>query len=174
MTPVIGRQAGTGHAVEARIIIQGVMFMRRLGLVLFVLFAAASALPAQAPRTIEIVATDDMKWTVSKITAKPGEMIRIKLTSKGAIPKVAMAHNFVLLAAGTDAQKFIDAGAADRATDFIAPAMKAKVLAATRFAGPGETVYVNFKAPAKAGNYTYLCTFSGHFQAGMKGVLTVK
>ena len=148
--------------------------MRRIGLVVLVLLAAASALSAQAPRTVEIVATDDMKWTVSKITAKPGEAIRIKLTSKGVIPKVAMAHNFVLLAAGTNAQKFIDAGAAERATDFIAPAMKGQVLAATRFAGPGETVYVNFKAPAKPGAYTFLCTFSGHFQAGMKGVLTVK
>jgi azurin len=148
--------------------------MRRFGFLLFLMLAAASTLAAQTPRTIEIVATDDMKWNVPKITAKPGEPIRIKLTSKGVIPKVAMAHNFVLLAAGTDPQKFIDAGAADRATDFIAPSMKSKVLAASRFAGPGETVYVNFKAPAKPGNYTYLCTFSGHFQAGMKGVLTVK
>ena len=112
--------------------------MRRFGLLMFVLCAAASALSAQAPRTIEIVATDDMKWTVSKITAKPGEALRIKLTSKGVIPKVAMAHNFVLLAASANPQKFIDAGAADRATDFIAPSMKAQVLAATRFAGPGD------------------------------------
>ena len=149
--------------------------MRRFGLSLFIVLAAVSALKAQAqPRTIEIIATDDMKWTVPKIAAKPGEALRIKLTSKGVIPKVAMAHNFVLLKAGTNPQKFIDAGAADRATDFIAPSMKAQVLAATRFAGPGETVYVNFKAPDKAGSYTYLCTFSGHFQAGMKGVLTVK
>ena len=50
----------------------------------------------------------------------------------------------------------------------------AQVLAGSKFAGPGETVYVTFKAPAEAGNYPYLCTFSGHFQAGMKGVLTVK
>lgn len=148
--------------------------MRRFGLSLLFVVAAAFSLAAQTPRTIEIVASDDMKWTVTKITAKPGEALRIKLTSKGVIPKVAMAHNFVLLAAGTNPQKFIDAGAADRATDFIAPSMKAQVLAASRFAGPGETVWLNFKAPAKPGNYTYLCSFSGHFQAGMKGVLVVK
>ena len=149
--------------------------MRRLGLSVFIALAAVAALRAQAqPRTIEIIGTDDMKYSVTKITASPGEALRIKLTSKGVIPKVAMAHNFVLLKAGTNAQKFVEAGAADRATDFIAPSMKAQVIAATRLAGPGETVYVNFKAPDKAGNYTYLCTFSGHFQAGMKGVLTVK
>ena len=136
--------------------------------------ALASTPAAQTPRTIELVATDDMKWTVTTITAKPGEALRIKLTSKGVIPKAGMAHNFVLLKTGTDAQKFIDAGAADRATDFIAPSTRPQVIAASRMAGPGETVWLNFKAPAKAGSYTYLCTFSGHFKAGMKGVLIVK
>jgi plastocyanin len=32
----------------------------------------------------------------------------------------------------------------------------------------------SFGAPAKPGSYTYLCTFPGHFVAGMKGVLVVK
>lgn len=148
--------------------------MRRFGLSLLFVLASIHALPAQAPRTIEITATDQMKWNVPKITAKPGELIRIKLTSTGVIPKVAMAHNFVLLKKETNVQKFIDAGAAARATDFIAPAMKAQVIAASKLAGPGETVYVNFKVPAVAGNYPYLCTFSGHYQAGMKGTLIVK
>ena len=148
--------------------------MRRFGLSLLFVLASVFSLSAQAPRTIEIVATDQMKWNVTKITAKPGELIRIKLTSKGVIPKVAMAHNFVLLKKETSVQKFVDAGASARATDFIAPAMKPQVIAATKLAGPGETVYVNFKAPSAAGNYPYLCAFSGHYQAGMKGVLTVK
>lgn len=148
--------------------------MRRFGLSLLFVLASVYSLSAQAPRTIEIVATDEMKWDVSKITAKPGELIRIKLTSKGVIPKVAMAHNFVLLKKETNVQKFVDAGASARQTDFIAPALKAQVIAASKLAGPGETVYVNFKVPAVAGNYPYLCTFSGHYQAGMKGTLIVK
>ena len=149
--------------------------MRRFVLSLVFVAAAAASLSAQTPpRTIQIVASDDMTWTVTRITAKPGELLRIKLVSKGVIPKVAMAHNFVLLAAGTNAQKFIDTGASSRNTDFIAPSMKAQVLAASRFAGPGDTVYVDFKAPTKPGSYAYLCTFSGHFQAGMKGQLVVK
>lgn len=150
--------------------------MRRLGFsLLFVLASFSSlSLSAQTPRVIEIVATDQMTWNVSKITAKPGEAIRIKLVSKGVIPKVAMAHNFVLLKSNANVQKFVDAGAMARATDFIAPAMKAQVVAATKLAGPGETVWVDFKAPATPGAYPYLCTFSGHYQAGMKGILTVK
>jgi azurin len=52
--------------------------------------------------------------------------------------------------------------------------MKASVLASTPLAGPGETVEVTFKAPTAAGEYTFLCSFPGHFLSGMKGALTVK
>lgn len=148
--------------------------MRRICLSLFVLLAAVAPLAAQTPRTIEIIGTDDMKFSVTTITAKPGELLRIKLTSTGMIPKVAMAHNFVLLALGVNPQKFIDAGATERGTDFIAPATRGQVLAASQLGGAGETVWVTFKAPAKSGSYPYVCTFPGHFQAGMKGVLVVK
>ena len=46
---------------------------------------------------VEIVGTDDMKYSISTISAKPGETITIRLRSKGTIPKVAMAHNVVVL-----------------------------------------------------------------------------
>ena len=52
--------------------------------------------------------------------------------------------------------------------------MKDAVIAKTPFAGPGETVQVFFTAPSKPGRYPFVCTFSGHFQAGMKGTLIVK
>ena len=125
-------------------------------------------------RTIQIVGTDDMKYSVTTITAKPGETIQVRLTSKGKIPKVAMAHNFVLLKIGTNIDKLLADGAPHRATDFIAPASMSAVIAKTTMAGPGETVQVTFKVPEKPGRYPYLCTFSGHYQAGMKGTLVVK
>jgi len=37
----------------------------------------------------------------------------------------------------------------------------------------GQSETVTFTAPA-AGTYVYLCTFPGHFEEGMKGVLRVK
>jgi azurin len=135
--------------------------------------AAAAPAAAKGVRTIEIVGTDDMKYSVANIEAKAGEQIRIRLTSKGAMPKIAMAHNFVLLAKAADTLKFVNASAMARATDFVPPDMKAQVIAHTGLAGAGETVEVTFKVPA-AGTYTYLCTFPGHFQAGMRGTLTVK
>jgi azurin len=136
--------------------------------------AGAAGVHAQAPRVIAITGTDAMKYSVATIEAKPGEKLTVKLTGQGAIPKVAMAHNFVLLAAKTDANAFAQAGAMSRPTDFIPPAMKDKVLAATKLAGNGETVEVTFDAPKEPGVYTFICTFPGHFAAGMKGTLTVK
>jgi azurin len=147
--------------------------MRLVLALLFVLGTGTLTTAASGARTIDISASDDMKYSVTEIRAKAGEQIRIRLISKGTLPKIAMAHNVVVLKVGTDVTKFITAGAADRDTDFIAPSMKAAVIAKTPFAGPGETVQVVFAAPAKPGRYPFVCTFAGHFQAGMKGTLIV-
>ena len=135
---------------------------------------AKSQSATKGVRTIEIVGTDDMKFSVTNIAAKRGEQLRVRLISKGTMPKVAMAHNFVLLPKSVSQVKFVQAAATARATDFIPPDMKDQIVAATALAGPGETVEVTFKVPDTAGDYPYLCSFPGHFQAGMRGTLTVK
>ena len=135
---------------------------------------AAVTAAADPPRTVEIIATDDMKYSVPTINAKAGEQIRIRLVVKGTIPKIAMAHNVVVLKLGTDVAKLVTDGAPHRATDFIPPAMLGSVIAKTALAGPGEVVQVTFAVPAKAGRYPFICTFAGHYQAGMKGTLVVK
>lgn len=124
-------------------------------------------------RTIDIVATDDMKYSVTTITAEAGEEIRIRLTSKGVIPKVAMAHNVVVLKIETDILALLKEGSPYRDTDFIPPSMAGSVLAKTAFAGPGERVQVTFTVPTTPGEYPFLCTFAGHYQGGMKGTLIV-
>jgi azurin len=125
-------------------------------------------------RTIDIVGTDDMKYSLNTITAEPGEEIRIRLTSKGVIPKVAMAHNVVVVQLGTDIELMLKEGAPHRDNDFIPPSMMTQVIAKTPFAGPGERVQVTFTVPQAPGDYPFLCTFAGHYQAGMKGTLVVK
>ena len=40
--------------------------------------------------------------------------------------------------------------------------------------GVGETVQVTFTVPETEGRYPFLCTFAGHYQAGMKGTLSVQ
>lgn len=134
----------------------------------------AAKKPAGAARVIEIVGTDDMKYSVNTINAKRGEQLTVRLVSKGTLPKIAMAHNFVLLKLGTSQIKFAEAAAQARPTDFIPPDMKNQVIAHTGLAGPGETVEVTLKVPNAAGSYPYLCTFPGHFAAGMRGNLIVK
>ena len=125
-------------------------------------------------RTIDIVATDDMKYSVTDITAEPGEKIRIRLAAKGVIPKVAMAHNVVVVRLETDIDLMLKDGAPYRENDFIPPSMQQFVIAKTPFAGAGERVQVTFTVPETPGNYPFLCTFAGHYQGGMKGTLIVK
>jgi azurin len=132
------------------------------------------AVAAPAGRLVEITGNDQMKFSVTSITAKPGELLHVRLKSAGTLPKIAMAHNFVLLAKGTDAAAFATASATASASGYIPAQLKTKVLASTPLVGPGETVDVTFKAPSAPGQYAYLCSFPGHFVAGMKGVLTVK
>jgi azurin len=138
--------------------------------------APTQAKPAAsgAARTVEIASSDDMKYSVTSIPAKPGETLRIRLTSKGTLPKIAMAHNVVVLKAGAKQLDFVNAAATARDTDYIPAAMKSDVIAATTMAGPGETVEVTFKVPSAPGSYPYVCTFPGHFAAGMKGTIVVK
>jgi azurin len=133
----------------------------------------AAAKPAAGPRTITIGATDAMKFDPASITVKPGEKLRIVLKPAGTMPKIAMSHNFVILKPGSNDAKFAEASAMAR-PDFIAPALKSQVLVATTLAGNGETVSAEFTAPTKPGSYTFICTFPGHYVAGMKGVLVVK
>src|SRR5262245_65247068 len=136
--------------------------------------APAAAAAKGAGRTVELTGGDDMKFNTTTITAKPGETLHIVLKNIGTIPKIAMAHNFVLLALGANVDEFIKASMGAAATEYIPPDKKAQVLASTKLAGPGETVEVTFKVPAKAGSYPYMCTFAGHYAAGMKGTLVVK
>jgi azurin len=135
--------------------------------------AAAKPAAAGAARTVEINAGDDMKYSVTSIAAKPGETLHIKLVSKGTLPKIAMAHNVVVLKAGAKQIDFVNAAAQARATDFIPAEMKDQVLAASTLAGPGETVEATVKIPA-AGSYPFVCTFPGHFAAGMRGTIVAK
>jgi azurin len=138
------------------------------------LLAARIAGQPAGVRTIDIVVGDNMKYSVSTITAKPGEPLRVVMKGTGKLPKLAMAHNFVLLKKDADPKRFVDVSASARDTDFIAPEVRDQVLATTGLVGPGETREVTFKAPASPGTYTFVCTFPGHFALGMKGTLIVK
>lgn len=151
--------------------------MQRLLMLLCVVLLSVVTASAQAPapsRTITVTANDDMKFNLTEIIAKPGETLRIRLLAVGTAPKSAMAHNFVILNAGTNQLVFADAAAKAVGTDYIPAALKSSVLAATILIGNGESTEVIFKVPAKAGNYPFLCSFPGHFAAGARGKIVVQ
>jgi len=138
--------------------------------------AKPAAAAAGAPRVIEIDANDQMKFSLTTVQAKPGEKITVRLKGTGSMPKVAMAHNFVLLQASAKPDAFAnEAVMAGPAGNYIPASRKGEIIAATpKLVGGGETTEVTFTVPAKAGSYPFLCTFPGHFVAGMKGTLVVK
>jgi len=134
------------------------------------LAASASA----APRVIKLKGSDAMQYDVKRIEASAGEQLEVQLSTTGAMAKQEMAHNFVLLAKNAPVDALVMEGAMSRATDYVPASRKQFILAATGLAGNGETVKVVFNAPKEPGEYVYLCTFPGHYMAGMKGVLVVK
>jgi azurin len=124
-------------------------------------------------RTVELVATDDMKFSTTTIEARPGESLRIVVKASGQMAKIAMAHNFVLLQPGTDPAGFANEGAMHRGSDFIAPGQAGRVIAKTTMAGASESAEVTFMAPGP-GSYPFVCTFPGHVVSGMQGTLVVR
>ncbi|MDX1637043.1 MAG: plastocyanin/azurin family copper-binding protein [Balneolaceae bacterium] len=158
--------------------------------------AAEEESAASDVRTIEMVGIDNMKFAVTgdsegisvgeqaashddlvlleSITAQPGEEIRIELTTRSQLPATAMAHNWVLLSLDTDPQAFANAAAQARDNDYIPQDMTDSILAETGLAGGGETVSVTFTVPETPGEYEYICSFPGHFAAGMRGTLVVE
>ena len=135
--------------------------------------------PAVAPaahdgRQIEITGDDTIKFNITEIRAKPGERLSVTLINKGQTPKFSMGHNWVLLAAGVDALAFVITAAESPTTDYVPAARKVDMLAATKLLGPAEQDTVTFNAPTVPGRYVFLCSFPGHYQVGMQGVLIVE
>jgi azurin len=141
--------------------------------------AAQSKAPSLGPlkgptRTVIISAGDDMKFIPTEITAKPGEVIKVRLLAIGKMPGATMRHNFVLLKAGSNQIDFVEAAAKTPATDYIPASMKSMIVAETKLIENGQSAEVTFTVPSKPGNYPYFCTFPGHMAAGARGKLIVK
>lgn len=84
----------------------------------------------------------------------------------------AQQHNFVIVRGGEEvAAQVYEAGVAAGPPDYL-PADRANIVGATKMlAGRGsETITVELTP----GTYTFICTYPGHYAAGMKGTLTVQ
>jgi uncharacterized protein len=137
--------------------------------------AAGAALPKIAPAAPDVVLRlavlpGQMKFDLSELSVAPGQLVEIVFSNPDG-----MQHNFVLGAQGS-----LDAIGA--AADVVARSPNGlaqqyvpdspQVLFSTRLLEPGQTVTFQFKAPADAGTYPYVCTFPAHWKT-MNGVLNV-
>jgi azurin len=108
----------------------------------------------------------DRKWFV----VEAGKPVQIILDNPDAMP-----HNLVVSQPGSLQEVGTKGAAMPLPTD---PDVKPYVpdtplvLYATRLLNGGETERLNFTAPAKPGEYVYLCTFPGHW-VRMYGVMLV-
>ena len=110
-----------------------------------------------------------LKFDKTELVVKAGS--KVKLTFNNGDD---MLHNWVLVQPG-DA---VEVGTAALNLGLNAEKMNyvpksAKVLNHTKLLQPGTTDTIYLVAPTKPGNYTYVCTFPGHFTV-MQGTLKVE
>ena len=95
--------------------------------------------------------------------------VTVILKHTGQLPVTIMGHNWVL----TDTNEFMAVaqagGAAGPAAGYL-PEDDSRVIAASSMIGGGETTSVTFSTSslAASGDYTFFCSFPGHY-AIMKG-----
>lgn len=147
---------------------------------LITLFASILSLQVMAMsqnddvRELTIKGTDNLKFDIELVEAKPGETIRITLDVVSSMPKTAMGHNIAILDKDADVDTFVTESMSAKDNEYIAPAMEDQVVAYTKMIGGGETDVIEFTVPEEPGDYVYVCTFPGHYFAGMKGILRVQ
>jgi azurin len=114
-------------------------------------------------------AGEALQFAPAALNATAGQQVQVTFKNGSAAQK----HNWVLVKGGDDvAQKVDDEGAtAGEAAGYIPT--DPNIISSVKLLDGGGNGSASFAAPA-AGTYTFLCTFPGHYVAGMKGTLTVK
>ena len=129
----------------------------------------SSAAPEQMPwgiagqakavrRTITLRMTDDMRFSPSQLRIKKGETVRLRVLNQGQL-----VHEIVLGTAQT-----LDEYAA-MMVKFPGMEHDAPYMAHVAPGTKGELVW-KFN---QAGSFDFACLIAGHFQAGMRGTITV-
>jgi len=173
-------------------------FAKTLTLFIILLFAGLSVVYAQNVRTLNIIGTNQMKFTISQkesgvtvgkkvkgdngkpqyilksIEARPGQKMKVILHNYSKLPANAMSHDWVLLKMNANPMEVANKSSQARENGYIAPDVKDKIIAHTGIVSGGNSDSVTFTVPAKTGKYEFICTFPGHYAAGMKGKLIVK
>ncbi len=121
---------------------------------------------------VSIDSTDQMTYSSKQIrVAADCSEVELTLRHTGKLAATAMGHNWVLTRTA-DYQPVAMLGMRGTLADSYLPKADKRVLAHTRVIGGGESTKVKFstKLLQKGGDYTFFCSFPGHF-AMMKGKL---
>jgi azurin len=110
---------------------------------------------------------DQMTYRQTEITLKADTATRIKMSNIATV--AAMLHNVVIVKKGSEDAVGQAALAAGEAKSYVPD--HPDVLAATKMAKPGETSTVVVSLPA--GEYSFICTFPGHYLI-MRGTVKVE
>lgn len=140
------------------------------------LMTAWNAMPEtkRAPdiKVVKIKAVKDlMKFDIKEFTVKAGQTVEIIFENPDA-----MQHNIVIVKpnmnekVGMAADKMLgDEKGAEK--NYVPPL--SEVLFSTPLVNAGQTYKLTFRAPAKVGDYPFICTFPGHWRL-MSGVMKVR
>lgn len=147
---------------------------------------AAEASAADCALIIE--GTDQMQYqvggkplkTMTVPTNCPQHTFTVTLKHVGKLPKQVMGHNFVV-SATSDAKSINDEAvklgpSKDYLVDMKLEPFKTKVIATAMkllAGGESEDIKIDTSRLKKGGDYTFFCTFPGHFTM-MQGKLEVK
>lgn len=123
-------------------------------------------------QVVALTANDAKHYNGNHFVVHTGQPVQVELTNIGIMPSDEMEHNFVVLKPGTDAMMYNLSSAMAKDHGYMPADQMDAVIAFTPMAGPGQTVQVQFIAPA-TGDYKFLCNYPGHYAAGMHGVMTV-
>ncbi|MBT2766830.1 azurin [Stenotrophomonas sp. ISL-67] len=139
-----------------------------------VMLAGLALAPAAQARVcaVSLDSTDQMSFSTRQINvAADCSQVKLTLRHTGKLAATAMGHNWVLTKTA-DYPPVAMAGMRMTLADSYLPKKDARVLAHTVVIGGGQSTSVTFSTAAlrKGGDYTFFCSFPGHF-AMMRGKL---
>jgi azurin len=148
----------------------------KLSRILFTLalFGAAGMAHAADNCKIALTGNDAMQYDLKQATVSAScPSITIELTHTGKLPVAAMGHNVVISTTANVNGIATDAIKAGAANNYV-PKGDARVIASTTLVGGGQKTSISFpgKKLTAGGDYSFFCSFPGHF-AMMKGKLIV-
>ncbi|MBO1254709.1 azurin [Alteromonas sp. 5E99-2] len=138
--------------------------MRKITALFLVLVGLSTAYADEC--AIDVTVGDVMAFTPSSINVSKSacSTLTIKLTHSGKIPKAAMGHNWVL-SKTADAQNVAQTGWSEGLENNYLQKGDQRIIANTSVVGGGESASVEFNTAEleAGGDYTFFCSFVGHY-----------